>query len=828
MARVSGLISGLDTDSLIQELVSAYETKKSTYVKKQTKQGWKQDAWKSLNTKVYSFYTGTLRNAQYSTNYTAKKATISDSTKATVSASGNAVEGTQTLKVKQLAKTAYLTGGQMTAADGKSLTANSKLGELSGLSGFSDGTIKVNADGKESEINLTSDMTMNQFVVKLKEAGLNANFDSANQRLFISAKSSGADKEFSITAGNAGGMNALTSLGMDAASSSDVSQYIDSATMNVQEKTDTAYMQYMLKTANADLNTQLSGLQDQYKYVTDESYRNSKNTAWTDEIKSYEDKNKTLDDLNKDILAYTGVDDADTAASLSKIEDFVTKNSDGTYTYKDAYLKDTKDADGNTVKVLDEDKLKTALKDTKLDVDTVKSKVTELNANISQMKSNEASIKSTKETQDLYQAAYSNDKTGATLQKKIDSITAEIAENNALLGEKTVNFTDSSKNFAAYSYTDANGSTQTTDLQAKLAKYATAYGNSTDGNVETKTVNGITVVKSTYENYNNTYKAEQEAAANKLGKTAGELNAMTPQEKKDFIADYVKKHSSSTGAVRVEGSDAEIELNGATFNSNTNNFAINGLTITATGLTKDDEEVTINTATDIDGMYKSIKNLISGYNSILKEMNTLYYADSSKGYEPLTDDEKDAMTDTEIEKWEKKIKDSLLRRDDTLSGIMSTVKNSMAKSYTIGDKTYSLSSFGIATAGYFSVDNKEQGLYHIDGDPDDSTTSGKTDKLKAALAEDPDSVVSFFQKVSNDMYDALTKKMARTSLKSSYTLYNDKEMQKQYDEYGDTIDKWDEKIENYTQKYVKQFSAMETALAKLQSSTSQLSSILGS
>lgn len=828
MARVSGLISGLDTDSLIQELVSAYETKKSTYVKKQTKQGWKQDTWKSLNTKVYSFYTGTLRNAQYSTNYTAKKATISDSTKATVSASGNAVEGTQALKVKQLAKTAYLTGGQMTAADGKSLTANSKLGELNGLSGFSDGTIKVNADGKESEINLTSDMTMNQFVVKLKEAGLNANFDTANQRLFISAKSSGADKEFSITAGNAGGMNALTSLGMDAASSSDVSQYIDSATMNVQEKTDTAYMQYMLKTANADLNTQLSGLQDQYKYVTDESYRNSKNTAWADEIKSYEDKNKTLDDLNKDILAYTGVDDADTAASSPKIEDFVTKNSDGTYTYKDAYLKDSKDADGNTVKVLDEDKLKTALKDTKLDVDTVKSKVTELNANISQIKSNEASIKSTKETQDLYQAAYNEDKTGATLQKKIDSITAEIAENNALLGEKTVNFTDSSKNFAAYSYTDANGSTQTVDLQAKLAKYATAYGNSTDGNVETKTVNGITVVKSTYENYNNTYKAEQEAAANKLGKTAGELNAMTPQEKKDFIADYVKKHSSSTGAVRVEGSDAEIELNGATFNSNTNNFAINGLTITATGLTKDDEEVTINTATDIDGMYKSIKNLISGYNSILKEMNTLYYADSSKGYEPLTDDEKDAMTDTEIEKWEKKIKDSLLRRDDTLSGIMSTVKNSMAKSYTIGDKTYSLSSFGIATAGYFSVDNEEQGLYHIDGDPDDSTTSGKTDKLKAALAEDPDSVVSFFQKVSNDMYDALTKKMARTSLKSSYTLYNDKEMQKQYDEYGDTIDKWDEKIENYTQKYVKQFSAMETAMAKLQSSTSQLSSILGS
>ena len=54
-------------------------------------------------------------------------------------------------------------------------------------------------------------------------------------------------------------MNALTSLGMDAASSSDVSQYIDSATMNVQEKTDTAYMQYMLKTANADTVKRLAG-----------------------------------------------------------------------------------------------------------------------------------------------------------------------------------------------------------------------------------------------------------------------------------------------------------------------------------------------------------------------------------------------------------------------------------------------------------------------------------------------------------------------------------------------------------------------------------------
>ena len=46
--RVSGLISGLDTDSIVQELVSAYSTKKDKYVKAQTKLEWKMDAWKSM------------------------------------------------------------------------------------------------------------------------------------------------------------------------------------------------------------------------------------------------------------------------------------------------------------------------------------------------------------------------------------------------------------------------------------------------------------------------------------------------------------------------------------------------------------------------------------------------------------------------------------------------------------------------------------------------------------------------------------------------------------------------------------------------------------
>ena len=82
--------------------------------------------------------------------------------------------------------------------------------------------------------------------------------------------------------------------------------------------------------------------------------------------------------------------------------------------------------------------------------------------------------------------------------------------------------------------------------------------------------------------------------------------------------------------------------------------------------------------------------MFTDYNKLIKSMDEAYNADSSKGYEPLTDDEKSAMTDDEVEKWETKIKDSLLRKDDTLSSIINTMKNDMASSFTINGKSYAL------------------------------------------------------------------------------------------------------------------------------------------
>ena len=110
--RVSGINSGLDTDSIVQELVSAYNTKTEKYQKEQTKLSWKQEIWKGLNTKVYSLYNN-VGKLRFSSAYNTKKTTSSDTTKATVTANSSAVNGTQKLHVLATAQSGYLTGGKL-------------------------------------------------------------------------------------------------------------------------------------------------------------------------------------------------------------------------------------------------------------------------------------------------------------------------------------------------------------------------------------------------------------------------------------------------------------------------------------------------------------------------------------------------------------------------------------------------------------------------------------------------------------------------------------------------------------------------------------------
>ena len=119
-------------------------------------------------------------------------------------------------------------------------------------------------------------------------------------------------------------------------------------------------------------------------------------------------------------------------------------------------------------------------------------------------------------------------------------------------------------------------------------------------------------------------------------------------------------------------------------------------------------------------------------------------------------------------------------------------------------------------------------MYHIDGDPDDASTSGNADKLKSMIASDPDTVVSFFTQLSKNLYSKMNDLSKPVEGCRSYgSFYDDKKMKTDYDDYKTKISDLEEKLADYEDKWYKKFSSMETALAKLQSSTSAVTSLLG-
>lgn len=284
--------------------------------------------------------------------------------------------------------------------------------------------------------------------------------------------------------------------------------------------------------------------------------------------------------------------------------------------------------------------------------------------------------------------------------------------------------------------------------------------------------------------------------------------------------------SESSGAHRINGEDSIITLNGVTYTSANNTHEINGLTITVNKETTDD--ITLNTTEDTDGIYDMVKNFFKEYNALINEMDKLYNADSASKYDMLTDEEREAMNEDDIEEWDGKIKSALLRRDSNLSTIASAMKQVMMTGVTMSDgSTKYLSNFGINTLGYFNSAENEKNAYHIDGDEDDTSTATNTDKLKAAIASNPDEVAEFFSSLAKNLYDKMDSLMKSSDYRSAYTAYDDKLLKEEYDAYTEKIARQEEIIANYEDRYYAKFAKMETAMAKLNSQQSSLSSLFG-
>ena len=682
--RITGMNSGLDTESIISELVKAQKTKVDAVKKKQTIAGWKQDAWKELNSKIYKLYQNTLGSMRFSTDYSKKITDVSNSSIVSVISSDDAMNATQTLKVEELATTGYMTGAEISKADGGDATKDTKLADLGIAAGSK---ITVSVGGKTTDIQITEDTTMWGFVNQLKDAGVEANFDEKNKRLHIAAPKSGAKNDFTITASNTDGTNALNKLGILSYDANTIEAYKKYAEMDATQRQEAI---------DKDVESRLQSYISQRENLLKTKETQEKALAEAKEAFEKEYPGETIEDAlaNK----------ADLKQNIDKLKE---------------ELKDESSA-------LTEEQKKAKQEE-----------LTKLEGKMSALEN------------------YENQ------QKALDATNQSISD-----VESYLNINDTDPDHVVIT------------ASAKLTGEVTA----------------------TWDNKIN--------------------------EAKDIVAKYNSNTLTGSDVKRTVGQDAKIVLNGVTYTGDSNTFEVNGLTITA--LQKSSEEVTLTTRRDTEGVYNKIKSFLKEYNAIINEMDKLYNAESTKEYEPLTDEEKKELSDSEIEKWEDKIKGSILRRDSNLSTLSNAMKNIMLKGATVNGKQMYLSDFGIETLGYFSAAENERNAYHINGDEDDLATASKTNDLKAAIAADPDTVIGFFTQLSQNLYSELSKQSSSVEgVRSFGNFYDDKRMEDDYNSYKTKIKQQEDKLTALEEKWYNKFAAMETALAKLQSNQSAVSSLLG-
>lgn len=686
--RLSGLMSGMDTESIIQQLVEAKKTKVTKAVKAQKSLKYKQDAWKNLNKQVLNLYNKFVSDLRFESSYIKKTTKVSNSNIVSVITGEGAMNSVQTLEVEKLAKTAYLTGGKLpdkvdvTDADGVTkkvdVTGSTKLSEL-GFTG--NGSIKVITSEGSTNIEMKGDMTIKDFVNAMKNAGLSANFDETNGRIHIASKSSGVKNDFAILANNLDGVAGLNVLKIS---------YLD-------EKAKAEYQKIVDNQATTTASRQNSRLSSMV------AERNSALANRGNILKSFEQAD--IDKINSKLAA-----------------------------------------NGSSV---------------------------QLNGDL--------------KYEELEEAQWAE--IDAAVNEVADGLSGTTSDTDKATAEALKKWTDNqSKIEDVESYFEKDGDGLKTDANGKYV--LTQKGKDLMAEIVTEVDNEV--------------KASQ-AALTKL-----------------------KESGQQTAEKKVKAEDAKILLNGVEYTYDKNSLEVNGLTLTVNATTTDSGPVTITTQDDTDGIYDMIKGFLKEYNTLINQMDKLYNADSAKGYDPLTDEEKEAMSDSAIEEWETKIKDSILRKDSVLGTFSGALKKIMMEGVEVNGKMMYLSNFGINTLNYFTSADNEKNAYHIDGDPDDANTSGNADRLKSMIANDPDTVVSFFTQLSKKLYNEMFDQMkAKEGYSSAMTVYDDKKMQEDYDDYTAKIKELEKKLADYEDKWYAKFAAMETALAKMQNNASAVTSLLG-
>jgi flagellar hook-associated protein 2 len=326
-------------------------------------------------------------------------------------------------------------------------------------------------------------------------------------------------------------------------------------------------------------------------------------------------------------------------------------------------------------------------------------------------------------------------------------------------------------------------------------------------------------------------------AVNKINNTSG-VNATAKFDEVTGKLSIESKIYSSSGTLTLGSNDtfqklfggvsgsittyqpAKIKVDSTELTYASNSFKLNGINFTL--LSPSTTAAKVTTTTDPTKALESIKSFVSDYNSLLSALNTKVNDERYTDYVPLTDDQREAMSDSQVENWEAKAKSGLLKNDQILKSTISSMRS------VLSEKLGQLSEYGITTGQYY-----ENGKLYVD-----------EDKLKQALTDNPQAVTTIFQGGSdsstgliNKLSTQMTNAIEKMSTKAGTSKYSsditaafktDSTMGKELADYKTRISDLQDRLDDYEDNLYKRFTAMETAISQYNSQSSSLASYMSS
>lgn len=246
------------------------------------------------------------------------------------------------------------------------------------------------------------------------------------------------------------------------------------------------------------------------------------------------------------------------------------------------------------------------------------------------------------------------------------------------------------------------------------------------------------------------------------------------------------------------------------------------------------ESVTFTSKTDTDTVVDAIKQMVEDYNAIVKEVKEAYstmplqQTNGSK-YEPLTDEDKADMTESEIKAYEEKAKTGLLFGDNDLSSLYNALRSAVAPG---GNDGSFLRSIGINTSyseGLTTIELDETALREaLETNPDGVKDAFTKSKENGASS---DGLMTAIQKVT-DRYAATTGAtkgilIEKAGSKYSPTAALDNALLDQMNEIDDQIETWQSKMSDKVDYYTNKFTQLEMLIQQMNSQSSTLAGLMG-